>query len=112
MTSLSRRLQRLEATTARLDPSERRREFEEFGRAAEEYMRAVHRYLGEPPDGKMTVTCRNESEMSQVVNQVAAYRVRSLRHYYHHRGSVGECWIGNAPPERRVRSVAGDNDDD
>jgi hypothetical protein len=31
MTSLSRRLQRLEATAARLDPSERRREFEELG---------------------------------------------------------------------------------
>ena len=105
MTFLSRRLQRLEATTARLDPSARMREFEEFGRAAEEYMRAVHRYLGEPPDKEMTITCRNESEMSQVINQVVAYHIRSLRHYYHQRSSVGECWIGNTPPERRVGSA-------
>jgi uncharacterized damage-inducible protein DinB len=112
MTSLSRRLQRLEATTARLDLSERAREFEEFSRAAEEYIRSVRQYLGEPPDREMTISCRNESEITPVINQMRAYHIRSLRHYYHHRGSVGECWIGNAPPERRVRSVAGDNEDD
>ena len=81
MTSLSRRLQRLEATTARLDPSERRRELEEFSRGAEEYIRAVRQYLGEPPDTEMTISCRNESERLQVVNQMAAYHIRSLRHY-------------------------------
>ena len=90
MTSLSRRLQRLAATTARLDPSERRLELEEFSRGAEEYIRAVRQYLGEPPDKEMTISCRNASEMSQVVNQMAAYRVRSLRHYYHQRISDAE----------------------
>ena len=105
MTSLSRRLQRLEATTARLDPSERRREFEEFSRTAEEYIRAARQYLGEPPDREMTISCRNESEITPVINQMGAYRVRSLRHYYHQRSSVGECWIGNAPPGASSRSA-------
>ena len=81
MTSLSRRLQRLEATAARLDPSERRREFEEFSRTAQEYIRAAREYLGEPPDKEMTISCRNASERLQVVNQMAAYHIRSLRHY-------------------------------
>jgi hypothetical protein len=97
MTSLSRRLQRLEATAARLDPSERRREFEEFSRTAEEYIRAAREYLGEPPDLEMTISCRNASERLQVVNQMGAYHIRSLRHYHQQKGSVGECWIGNAP---------------
>ena len=83
MTSLSRRLQRLEATTARLDPSERKRELEEFSRTAEEYIRAAREYLGEPPDLEMTISSRNASEMSQVVNQIGAYYIRSLRHYHH-----------------------------
>jgi hypothetical protein len=81
MTSLSRRLQRLEATTARLDPAEGRRELEEFSRTAEEYIRAVRQYLGEPPDTEMTISCQNTSERLQVVNQVVAYRIRYLRHY-------------------------------
>jgi hypothetical protein len=50
MTSLSRRLQRLEATTARLDQLGRGLEFEEFSRTAEEYIRAAREYLGEPTD--------------------------------------------------------------
>ena len=83
MTSLSRRLQRLEATAARLDPSERRREFEEFSRTAEEYIRAARKYLGEPPDLEMTISCRNESEITPVLNQMGAYHIRSLRHYHH-----------------------------
>ena len=82
MTSLSRRLQRLEATTTRLDSSERGRELAEFSRTAEEYIRAAREYLGEPPDLEMTISCRNESERLQVVNQMAAYHIRSLRHYY------------------------------
>jgi hypothetical protein len=77
MTSLSRRLQRLEATTARLNPLGRGWEFEEFSRAAEEYIRSVRQYLGEPPDREMTISCRNESEMRTAVNQVVAYRIRS-----------------------------------
>ena len=81
MTSLSRRVQRLEATAARLDPSGRRRELEEFSRTAEEYIRAAREYLGEPPDKEMTISCRNASEITQVVNQVVAYRIRYLRHY-------------------------------
>jgi hypothetical protein len=81
MTSLSRRLQRLEATAARLDPAGRGQELEEFSRTAEEYIRAAREYLGEPPDLEMTISCRNECEMSQVVNQVVAYRIRYLRHY-------------------------------
>jgi hypothetical protein len=90
MTSLSRRLQRLEATTARLDPSERKRELEEFSRTAEEYIRAACGYLGEPPDEEMTISCRNESEMSQVVNQMGAYHIHSLRHYRHQMGEDAE----------------------
>jgi hypothetical protein len=109
MTSLSRRLQRLEATSGRLDSLGRQQD--EFSRTAGDYIRAVRQYLGEPPEKEMT-TCRNQSDIGQLVNQVVAYRIRSLRHYYHQRGSVGECWIGNAPPERRVRSVAGDYEDD
>jgi hypothetical protein len=81
MTSLTRRLQRLEATTARLDPSERRRELEEFSRTADEYIRAAREYLGEPPDKEMAISCRNESEVTPVINQMVAYRIRSLRHY-------------------------------
>lgn len=82
MTSLSRRLQRLEATTARLDPSERGREFEEFSRTAQEYIRVAREYLGGPPDREMTISCRNESEVTPVINQMVAYRIRSLRHYH------------------------------
>jgi hypothetical protein len=91
MRGLTRRVQHLEATTARLDPLERTREFEEFSRTAEEYIRSVRQYLREPPDLEMTISCRNASEMSQVVNQMAAYRVRSLRHYYHQRSTHAEC---------------------
>ncbi len=76
MTSLSRRLQRLEATTARLDPSERGREFEEFSRTAQEYIRVAREYLGGPPDREMTISCRNESEVTPVINQMVAYRIR------------------------------------
>ena len=90
MTSLSRRVQRLEATTARLDPSERRRELEEFSRTAEEYIRAAREYLGEPPDLEMTISCRNASEITQVVNQMGAYHIRSLRHYGQQRISDAE----------------------
>jgi hypothetical protein len=81
MTSLSRRLQRLEATAARLDPSKRRREFEEFRRTAEEYIRAAREYLGEPPESEMTISCRNNGAMTPLINQMLSYRVRSLRHY-------------------------------
>src|ERR1700680_1490453 len=85
MTSLSRRLQRLEATAARLDPSKRRREFEEFRRTAEEYIRAAREYLGEPPESEMTISCRNSGVMTPLINQMVAYRVRSFRHYYQQR---------------------------
>jgi hypothetical protein len=90
MTSLSRRLHRLEATTARLDPPSRRREFEEFSRTAEDYIRAVRQYLGELPDREMTI-CRSQSERLQLVNQVVAYRIRSLRHYNRQRNGYAEC---------------------
>ena len=90
MTSLSRRLQLLEATATRLDSSERRRELEEFNRAAEEYIRAAREYLGEPPDLEMTISCRNEREMSQVLNQMGMYHIRSLRHYQQQRISDAE----------------------
>ena len=85
MTSLSRRLQRLEATAARLDPSKREREFEDFRRTAEEYIRAVRQELGEPPDSEMTISCRNDGEMMPIINQILAYRIRSFRHYYQQR---------------------------
>jgi hypothetical protein len=90
MTSLSRRLQRLEATAGLLDPLSRAREFEEFSRTAGEYIRAVRQYLGEPPDGQIPILCRNHSEIRQLVNQVVAYRIRSLRHY-RQRNAYAEC---------------------
>jgi hypothetical protein len=90
MTSLSKRLQHLEATTARLDLSERTRELEQFSRTAGDYIRVVRQYLGEPPDSEMTI-CRNQSERLQVVNQVVAYRIRSLRHYSRQRNTNAEC---------------------
>jgi hypothetical protein len=80
MTLLCRRLQRLEATAAQLDPSKREREFEEFRRTAEEYIRAAREYLGEPPDREITISCRSESEVMPVINEMAAYHIRSLRH--------------------------------
>ena len=83
-------MQRLEATAARLDPSERRRELEEFSRTAEEYIRAAREYLGEPPDLEMTISCRNESEVTPVINQIVAYHIRSLRHYHQQRISDAE----------------------
>jgi hypothetical protein len=91
MTSLSRRLQRLEATTAWLDPPCRRREFEEFCRTAGDYVRAASQYLGEPLDREMTISCRNKGHTLHVVNQVVAYRVRSLRHYGRQRNAYAEC---------------------
>ena len=90
MTSLSRRLQRLEATAGLPHPSGRAREFEEFSQIAVDYIRAVRQYLGEPPDKEMT-TCRNQSERLQLVNQVVAYRIRSLRHYRRQRSAHAEC---------------------
>jgi hypothetical protein len=81
MTSLSRRLQRLEATSAWLDPPGRRREFEEFCQTARDYVCAASQYLGEPLDRQIPISCRNRTEISQLVNQVVAYRIRSLRHY-------------------------------
>jgi hypothetical protein len=81
MRALTRRLQRLEATAARLDPSKREREFEEFRRTAEEYIRAARAYLGERADGEMTIRRRDESEMTPVINEMAAYHIRSLRHH-------------------------------
>ena len=90
MTSLSRRLQRLEATTARLDPAGRGQEFEEFSRTAQEYIRAAREYLGEPPDLEMTISCRNASEITPVINQMGAYHIRSLRHYHQQRISDAE----------------------
>ena len=88
MRALTRRLQRLEATAARLDPSERRRELEEFSRVAKEYIRAACQYLGEPADSELTISCRNQSEMTRVINQMLSYRVRSLRHYRMHMTSI------------------------
>ena len=88
MRALSRRLHRLEATAARLDPSKRRQEFEEFRRTAEEYIRAAREYLGEPVDSELTISCRNQSEMTPLINQMVAYRVRSLRHYRMHMASI------------------------
>jgi hypothetical protein len=90
MTSLSRRLQRLEATTARFDPPGRRREFEEFCRTAGDYVRAASQYLGEPLDRQIPISCRNHSEILHVVNQVVAYHIRSLRHYGRHRTTHAE----------------------
>ena len=90
MTSLSRRLQRLEATAGLLDPLNRAREFEEFSRTARDYIRAVRQYLGEPPDGHIPILCRNQSERLQLVNWVVAYRIRSLRHYSRQRDAYAE----------------------
>ena len=84
MRALTRRLQRLEATAALLDSSKREREFEEFRRGAEEYIRAAREYLGEPADSEFTISYRNQSEMTPVINQMLSYRVRSLRHYRLH----------------------------
>jgi hypothetical protein len=80
MTSLNRRLRRLEATTA-LGSLGRLQELDEFSRTAREYIRAVRQYLGEPPDDQIPIPCRNESEIGQLVNQAVAYRIRYLRHY-------------------------------
>src|ERR1019366_1826695 len=82
MRAVTRRLQRLEATAARLDPSKCRREFEEFGRTAEGYIRAAREYLGEPADGEMTISRQNDGEMMPIINQMLAYRIRAFRHYY------------------------------
>ena len=90
MTSLSRRLQRLEGTARLLDPLVRAREFEEFSRTARDYIRAVRQYLGEPPDTEMTISCRNASEVTPVINQMVAYHIRSLRHYHQQRISGAE----------------------
>ena len=90
MRGLTRRLQRLEATTARFDLSDRGREFEEFSKTAGDYIRAVRQYLGEPPDMETTI-CRSESERLQLVNHVVAYRIRSLRHYSRQRNTNAEC---------------------
>src|ERR1022692_2657134 len=76
MTSLCRRLQRLEATAAQLDPSKRRREFEEFRRTAEEYIRAAREYLGETPESELTISSRNDGKMMPIINQIMAYRIR------------------------------------
>jgi hypothetical protein len=108
MTSLSRRLQRLEAMSGPLDALERRRELEEFGRIAQEYIRSVRQYLGEPPGQGMTILCRNQSDISQVVNNVVAYRIRSLRHWARQRTIDAECAeagkmpLAGAPPGLRV----------
>ena len=97
MTSLNRRLRRLEATTGLVDPLVRAREFEEFSRAAEEYIRAAREYLGEPPDGKMTISCPNASEITPVINQMGAYHIRSLRHYHQRR--ISDAERAQATPE-------------
>jgi hypothetical protein len=76
MTSLRSRLRRLEVTAVR--PLQRRREFEEFSRTAAEYIRSVRRYLGEPPDSDMTISCRNEGDVTPLVNQLLTYRIRAL----------------------------------
>ena len=78
-------MQRLEATATRFNQSKREREFEEFRRTAEEYIRAVRQELGEPPDSEVTISCRNDGEMMPIINQVLAYRIRSVRHYYQRR---------------------------
>ena len=90
MTSLSRRLQRLEETTARLDPLRRQQELEEFSRIAGDYIRAVREYLGEPPTREVTI-CRNQSDIRQLINQVVACRIRSLRHFSRQRITHAEC---------------------
>ena len=74
-----------------LDPLERAREFEEFSRTARDYIRAVRQYLGEPPDREIPISCRNHSEICQLVNHVVAYRIRSLRHYSRQRSTHSEC---------------------
>ena len=108
MTSLSGRLQRLEATAGLLDPLNRAREFEEFSRTAGEYIRSVRQYLGEPPDREMTV-CRNQSERLQLVNRVVAYRIRSLRHYRHQMNTYAECEQAEKIPlaEPQVQASSG-----
>jgi hypothetical protein len=88
MTSLSRRLQRLEETTAWLDSLGRQQEVDEFSRTAGDYIRAVRQYLGEPPDEQTPIPCRNESEL---VNQIVAYRIRFLRHYRRQMNAYAEC---------------------
>jgi hypothetical protein len=91
MTSLSRRLQRLEATTARIDPLGCARGFEEFNRSAREYIRSVCQYLGEPPDWQMPNSGQNQSQLPQLIKQVVTYRIRSLRHYSRQRNTYAEC---------------------
>src|ERR1035438_5128374 len=51
--------------------------------AAKEYILAAREYLGEPPEREMAISCRNESELMPIINQMASYHIRSLRHYYH-----------------------------
>jgi hypothetical protein len=84
MTSLNRRLRRLEAMNPMCDA----RELGEFSRTARDYIRAVRQYLGEPPDEQTPISCRSESEL---VNQVVAYRIRSLRHRSRQRNTNAEC---------------------
>jgi hypothetical protein len=104
MTSLSRRLQRLEATTAWLDSLGRQQELDEFSRTAVEYVRAVRQYLGEPPDEQIPISCGNESEL---VNQVVAYRIRSLRHYRRQRNAYAECQQAGKLPVAEAQQVQG-----
>src|ERR1039457_4154465 len=125
MRALTRRLQRLEATVARLDPLKRERDFEEFRRTAEEYIRAAREYLGEPPESEMTISCRNDGKMMPIINQIMAYRIRAFRRYYQQRiadaktrGSDLSCpdseleWerVGFAKSESLSRRVMGDTE--
>ena len=91
MRGLTRRLERLEATSGRLDSLGRQQEQDEFSRTAREYIRAVRQYLGEPPDGQIPISCQNQSEIGQLVNQVVACRIRYLRHSSRQRNTNAEC---------------------
>ena len=104
MTSLSRRLQRLEATSGRLDSWGRQQEADEFSRTAREYIRAVRQYLGEPPEGEIPISCRNESEL---INQVVAYRIRILRHYRRQMNAYAECEQAGKFPVAEAQQVQG-----
>ncbi|MGD1097689.1 MAG: hypothetical protein ABSB35_37595 [Bryobacteraceae bacterium] len=83
MTGLTRRLQRLEATTARLVSPEHQPGFEEFKKTVDDYVGSLLEYLGESPEGA-PIWCRSDRTLIPAISRAYGVYVRALRHYRRH----------------------------
>jgi len=84
MRGLTRRLQRLEATTARLVSPEHQPGFEAFKKTVDDYVASLREYLGESPDSAPPIWSGSDPTLIPAISRTYGVYVRALRHYWRH----------------------------